>query len=85
VRVDDGRDRVRGIVKAVDELEAERNQQRHEQQQERNVGHHLCPTFLDVDIEAVSHEQQRNADNTKEQNSREGIDGMIELGTAVLL
>ena len=36
-RIDDGRNRVRGVVKAVDELEAERDQKRDEQQQEWRV------------------------------------------------
>ena len=35
VGVDDGRDRVGGVVEAVDELEAERDQQRDEQQDDR--------------------------------------------------
>ena len=35
--IDDGCDCVRGVVKAVDELEAERDQQRDEEQQERRV------------------------------------------------
>ena len=35
MRIDDRRDGVRGIVKAVDEFKAERDQQRHEQQQIR--------------------------------------------------
>src|SRR5882672_5287053 len=84
MRVNDGRDRIGRIMKSVDELEAERNQQGNEQQQERNVGHYLRPTFLDVDIEAVRHEQQCDADDTKEKDARERIDGMIELGAAVL-
>ena len=36
VGVDDGRDRVGGVVEAVDELEAERDQHRHAEQQERH-------------------------------------------------
>src|SRR5262245_50767872 len=84
MRVDDSRDRIGRIVKAVNELEAERNQQGNEQQQERNVGDDWCPTVLNIDIEAVGHEQQRDADHAKEQDSRERIDGMIELGTAFM-
>ena len=35
-RIDDGRHRVRGIVKAVHELESERDQERDEEQEERH-------------------------------------------------
>ena len=41
-RIDDGRYRVRSVVKAVDELEAERDQKRDEQQQEGRVARDFC-------------------------------------------
>ena len=36
--IDHGRDGVGGVVEAVHELEAERDQQRHEQHEERHIG-----------------------------------------------
>ena len=53
VRVDDRRDRVRRVVEAVDELEAERDQQRHAEQQERQ--HARVAYFLQV-ADQVGHD-----------------------------
>ena len=59
VGVDDGRDRVGGVVEAVDEFEAERDQQRDEKQDIGQVGRDPRAGGVDIDIDAVGDEQQR--------------------------
>ena len=48
MRVDDGRNRVGRIVETVDELKAQGDQQRHEQQHERKICGYLCPGRVNI-------------------------------------
>ena len=50
VGIDHGRDRIRGVMESVDELEAERDQQRHDQQQIGQVARELGAGGVDVGV-----------------------------------
>jgi hypothetical protein len=63
VRIDHGRDRVGGIVEAVDELEAERDQQGDKEQQERQISRYLGAGRVDIGIDAVGDVQQGGSDH----------------------
>ena len=78
-RVDDGRHGVRGIVEAVDEFEAERDQQRDEEEQERQVVRDLCAGLIDVGIDAVGNEQQDGRNDAAENNAGYRVDGAAEV------
>ncbi len=79
--VDDRRDRVRGVVKPVHELEAERDQQRHAQQHEGQHGRgaHAAPRH--VDVEAIGDEKQPESQDSPEDERRPQVEAAIELGT----
>jgi hypothetical protein len=80
VGVDHRRHRIGGVVKAVDELEAERDQQRDEQQDVGQVGRHPRAGRVDVDIDAVGDEQQARGENAEEQDHRQRIEALVEIG-----
>ena len=67
--VDHGRDGIGGIVKAVDELEAERNEQGDEQQ---DVGHKRCNARVrraNIGVDAIGDEQQGRGNDTHDQDA----------------
>ena len=68
--VDDGRDSVRSVVEAVDELESQRDQKRNEQQNVRKIGRDLGAGRIDVDVNAVGNEQCTSCQDTEEQYHR---------------
>jgi hypothetical protein len=77
-------------VKAVDELETERNQQRDEEEQEGRVARDFRAGGVDVGIDAVGDEQQDGRDNSPKDDTGQGVNGTaagsIEPGkTATLL
>ena len=80
VGVDHGRHRVGGVVEAVDELEAERDQQRDEQQEIGQVGRDLGAGRVDVGIEAVGDEQQSAGEDAEEQDHRQRVEALVEIG-----
>ena len=57
VGIDHGSDRVRRVMEAVDELEAERDQECNEQQQIGQISRDLGARGVDIDIDAVGDEQ----------------------------
>ncbi len=78
--VDHGRDCVGGIVEAVDEFKAERDQERHQQQQIGQVGRHLDAGRVDVGIDAVGDKQQPGGENAEEHDQGQGIEALVEIG-----
>ena len=66
-------------MEAVDELEAERDQQRDEQEDEGRVGLDLCTGGIDVDPDAVSNEQQRRSDDAQVHDAGERMKTTIEV------
>jgi hypothetical protein len=56
-------------VEAVDEFEAERDQKRDEEQQERRERRDFDAGGVDVRIDAVGDEQQDGGDNAPEENA----------------
>ena len=80
VGVDHGRDRVGGIVETVDELKTERNQQGDKQEKIRQICRDLCSGSIDVDIDAVRHEQQTSSENAEEDDHGERIEALVEIG-----
>ena len=80
MRVDDRGDGVGGVVEAVDELEAERDQQRDEQQKIGQIGRHLRAGLVDVDVEAVGDEQHAAPRTPKKMISASGFDGVSSFG-----
>ena len=67
-------------MEAVDELEAERDQQRDEQQDEGQVGRDLGAGRVDVGIDAVGDEQQPGGENAEEEDHRQRIETLVEIG-----
>ena len=76
MRVDDGRDGIRRVAEAVDELEAEGDQQRDEEQQIGQKRRGSCA----VGIEAVRHIQQTAGEQQKEDDSGARVERPIEFG-----
>jgi hypothetical protein len=69
MRVDDGRDRIRRVMEAVDELEPERDQQRNSEQNERADGNWRRMGGIDIGEQTVqcvadADGQQNNKDHT---------------------
>ena len=68
VGVDDSRDRIGRIVEAVHELEAERNQQRNAEKQERQKSLDGHARLDDVGLQAVRGEQETGREQSTKQN-----------------
>ena len=77
-RIDHRGDRIRRIVKAVDELEAERDQQGHEQQDVREKVSPACRS-LNVDIDAVGDEQQCRGNDAHEDDAGQRMKATIKI------
>jgi hypothetical protein len=76
VGIDDRGDRVGRVVESVHELEAERDQERHEQQEKRQPG--LALRFLQVANELVA--DLREADEQHDANDqRQQPRGLVEI------
>jgi hypothetical protein len=63
------------FVKAVDELEAERDQQRNEEEQKRCVACDFCAAFINVVIDAVGHIQHHSREDAPEENGSQPVNG----------
>ena len=83
--VDHGRDRVGGVVEAVDEFEAERDQQRHEQQNIGQVGGDPHAGRVDVGVDAVGDVQQPGGEDAEEQDHGQRIEPLVEVWPRVRL
>src|SRR5580692_4448769 len=79
-RIDDGRDRVGGVVKAVDELKAEGDQKRDKQQKEGRIAGNFTAGRIDIGIDAVGDEQNNSRDDAAEDYAGQRIDGAGEVG-----
>ena len=79
VCVDHRGDGIGGVVEAVDELEAERDQQSDEQKKIWQVGRRLHAGRFDVRVQAIRHEQHAGAEHTEEQDQCKRIGRGVEL------
>src|SRR6185503_21115524 len=66
-------------MEAIDELEAERDQQGDEQKKTGQVGRRLHAGRFDVRVQAIRHEQYAGAEESEEQDQCERIGRGIEL------
>ena len=66
VGVDDGRDRIGGVVETVDELEAERDQQRQTEQREGADGQRRRAGLADIGGEPIGHIGDAGGEQAKE-------------------
>jgi len=71
--IDHRGDGVGRVMEAVDELEPERDQQRHEQQKVWQVGRGLHAGGVDVDVHAVRHVQNAGREESEEQDQHNRI------------
>ena len=81
VRVDDRRDRVRRVVEPVDELEAECNQQRTPEQQERQPRRGWRAAGSHIRIEVVDREEQAEREDGEEHATDMRIEADVEGGS----
>ncbi len=77
--VDHGRDRVGGVVETVDEFEAERDQERHEQQDVGQEGGDPHAGGVDVGVDAVGDEQQSGGEDAEEQDHGQRIETLVQV------
>ena len=77
--VDHRRHGVGRVVEAVDEFEAERNQQRDKEQEIGQIGRDLGAGRVDVDIDAVGDEQQRGRHDPRVDDARQRMKAAIEV------
>ena len=77
--IDHGRDRVGGVVETVDEFEAERDQERHEQQDVGQVGGDPHAGCVDVDVDAVGDVQQSGGEDAEEQDHGQRVKPLVEV------
>ena len=71
--VDDSRDRIGRIVEAVHKLEAERNQQRNAEKQERQESLDGHARLDDVGLQAVRGEQETGREQSTKQNDHDPL------------
>ncbi len=62
-------------METVDELEAERDQQRDEQQNEGRIARDLGAGRVDIGVDAVGDEQQHRGDGAREDDGGHRIEG----------
>ena len=79
VCIDHRGDGIGGVMEAIDELEAERDQQSDEQQKIRQVGRRLHAGRSDVHVQAIRHEQHAGGEHTEEQDQCKRIGRSVEL------
>ena len=68
--IDDGCDRIGGIVEPVDEFEAERDQQSDAEQEERQNAGDRGARRRDIAVNAISSEEEPESHNCKENQDR---------------
>src|SRR5882724_10061237 len=81
VRVDNCRHGVCSVMKAVDELEAESDQQRHEEEQERQKRRDSGAAGIDVCIEAVRDEEQASSEQAQKDHGGARIELPVQART----
>ena len=79
VGVDDGRDRVGGVVEAVDEFEAERDQERDAEQEERHDRRRTAAEVGDVGADRIGHVEQPAGEHGENAEHEPDIHRMIEM------
>ncbi|MGY3411573.1 hypothetical protein ACVWZV_007686 [Bradyrhizobium sp. GM5.1] len=77
--VDHGRYRVGGVVEAVDEFEAERDQQRDKQEDVGQIARDPRAGRIDIRIDAVGHIEQARGEDAEEQDHRQRIEALVEI------
>ena len=79
VGVDDGGDGVGGVVEAVDEFEAERDQQRDAEQKERQDRRRPAAGRRNVRADRIGHIEQAERQDSKDAERKTRIDWLIEV------
>jgi hypothetical protein len=69
-------------VETIDEFEAERDQKRDEQQQERQVVRDFHSGGVDIGVNAVGREQDSGAHDAHENDRRQRIEAVFEIWAA---
>ena len=77
--VDDGRDRVRGVVEAVDEFEAERDQQRDAEQNERHDCRRSAASVRNVGPDRIGHVEQAKSENREEPERKPRVHRLVQI------
>jgi hypothetical protein len=81
--IDDRRHCIGGVVEAVHELEAERNDQRDAEQKVRSDRLGAAAGRLNVGIDAVGHEEQAARQNGQENQQSPDVHWRVEPGLAM--
>jgi hypothetical protein len=79
-RVDHGRDRIGGVMEAVDEFETERDQQGDEQQNEWRVAGHARAGRVEIGVDAVGHKQQSASEDSHQDDGCERMRPGVQIG-----
>ena len=79
VGVDDGGDRVRGVVEAVDEFEAERDQQRDAEQNERQNCRRAAAGVRNVGPDRIGHVEQAESQDREEAERKPRVHRLVEM------
>jgi hypothetical protein len=69
-----------GIVKAVHEFEAERDEEGNEQHKERHIGGDRRASRVQVSVKTVRDVKQTAGENAGEQDHGQRIETLVELG-----
>ncbi len=80
--VDHRGDRISGIVKAINELKAERNQQRQSQQKERQIAGNRGVGFFNIIDQVKSGEGQPGDQQNEKQRFAEAAALAVEIGAS---
>ena len=79
VGVDDRGDRVGGVVEAVDEFEAERDQQRHAEQNERHNCRRSAASVRDVGPDRIGHVEQAKSQDREDPERKSRVHRLVEM------
>src|SRR3954454_5492891 len=77
--VDYGRNRVGGVVEAVDEFEAERDQEGDDKEDIGQVARDPRAGRIDIRIDAVGHIEQARGEDAEEQDQCQRIEALVEI------
>ena len=77
--INDRGDSVGRVVEAVDEFEAERNQQRDAEQEERHDGRRPAAGRRNVRSDRIGHVEQADGEDREDAERKSGVDRMIEV------
>ena len=84
MRIDDGCDGIGRVMEAVDEFEAERDQQRHPKEQKGQIGAHGRAGLGNVEVNTVGREQEAGRENAAEEHYGDEVGSLVEIGTRML-